>query len=70
MSVLEAHRVNASDRVLSELEAADLLGISHDTLRRMHQRGEGPRRLKISERRVGYRVSDIHRWLDQREMKV
>lgn len=59
-------RSQVQDRVVSEVDAAHYLGCSPDTLRRMHNRGEGPRRLKISPRRVGYRLSDINTWLDAR----
>jgi hypothetical protein len=45
-------------RVISEKEAARLLGISPDTLRRMAARGEGPPRLRPSPGRVGYRLGD------------
>ena len=54
-------------RVVSEPTAAGILGISPDTLRRLSQRGQGPRRIKISERRIGYRLADVLAWLKQRE---
>jgi len=46
-------------RVVSEREAARLLGVGHDTLRRMVARGEGPKKIRISSGRVGYRIADI-----------
>jgi predicted DNA-binding transcriptional regulator AlpA len=54
-------------RVVSEPTAAGILGVSPDTLKRMVARGQGPRRLKISQRRVGYRLSDVMAWLNQRD---
>jgi predicted DNA-binding transcriptional regulator AlpA len=53
-------------RVLSEDEAAEALGVSSETLRRMAQRGEAPPRLELSTRRIGYRIRDIAAWLDAR----
>jgi predicted DNA-binding transcriptional regulator AlpA len=49
----------ARNRIISEPEAAAMYGISEDTLQRRARRGEGPARLKLSPRRVGYRLGDI-----------
>ena len=54
------------DCVVSERAAAEMLGISPDTLRRTVKRGEGPCRISLSPRRVGYRLTDLHAWLDKR----
>jgi predicted DNA-binding transcriptional regulator AlpA len=43
--------------VVSESEAAEIVGLSIDTLRRSVRDGDGPARIKLSERRVGYRRS-------------
>ncbi len=55
------------DRIISERVAAEILGISRDTLRRLGKRGEGPQRRKISSRRVGYRFSEVEACLDGAE---
>ena len=47
------------DFVISEDDAAKTLCLSKSTLRRMVANGEGPKRLKLSARRVGYRNSDL-----------
>ncbi len=52
--------------VLSKKQAAQLINISPDTLDRLHQRGDGPPRLQISDRRVGYRLRDLNLWLKTR----
>jgi predicted DNA-binding transcriptional regulator AlpA len=52
------------DRLISERTTAEILGISRDTLRRLGQRGEGPRRRKISPRRVGYKISEVEAYRD------
>jgi hypothetical protein len=48
--------------VLKERAAAGLIGISIDVLRRMRRAGEGPRHVKISPGRIGYRLQDIRDW--------
>jgi predicted DNA-binding transcriptional regulator AlpA len=53
--------------VVTAAQACGILGISHDTLSRLHQRGEGPPRIKLSVRRIGYRVDGIRKWLSARE---
>jgi predicted DNA-binding transcriptional regulator AlpA len=52
--------------VLTTTQAARFLGVSPDTLKRMRRKGLGPPRTQISERRIGYRLSDLKSWLDQR----
>jgi predicted DNA-binding transcriptional regulator AlpA len=52
------------DRIISERIAAEILGISADTLRRLSGRNEGPLRRKISPRRIGYKVSEVEAYRD------
>jgi hypothetical protein len=47
------------ERIVSEAEAAKLRGVSPDTLKRAAMRGEGPERLRLSPRRVGYRLREV-----------
>jgi predicted DNA-binding transcriptional regulator AlpA len=54
------------DRVIAESAAANIVGVSTATLRRMVERGEGPSRIKLSTRRIGYRLSAIEDWLRSR----
>jgi predicted DNA-binding transcriptional regulator AlpA len=58
---------DAASRVISEAAAAGLIGVSPMTLKRMAERGEGPPRLKISIRRVGYRLRDVEAWVRKAE---
>jgi predicted DNA-binding transcriptional regulator AlpA len=46
--------------------AAVVLGISLETLKRMEARGQGPKRVKVSQKRVGYRLSDLRLWVEAR----
>ena len=52
------------DPVLTEDETAQLLGVSKDTLRRENKAGRGPPRVRLSLRRIGYRLSAIYARLD------
>jgi predicted DNA-binding transcriptional regulator AlpA len=47
------------DRIVSEKEACAIRNVSPDTLQRQAARGEGPERIKLSPRRVGYRLSSL-----------
>jgi excisionase family DNA binding protein len=53
------------DKVISLPEAAHLLGVSPDTLRRCHKRNELTI-IKLSPRRVGVRLSDLKAFLEGR----
>jgi excisionase family DNA binding protein len=55
-----------ANRVISTAEAAELLGVSEDTFRRMAARKEAPAIIKLSARRVGVRLRDLSAWLDKR----
>jgi predicted DNA-binding transcriptional regulator AlpA len=55
-------------RILSEPAAAHMLGVSPDTLKRMSARGEGPPRIKLSPRRIGYRLADCLAFIEAREL--
>jgi predicted DNA-binding transcriptional regulator AlpA len=48
--------------VLSKQETAKVLGISDDTLDRLHRQGKGPTRIQTSMRRVGHTVGAIRVW--------
>jgi predicted DNA-binding transcriptional regulator AlpA len=53
------------DRVLSDKEAHEvgLLPQSRTTLWHLDRAGEGPPKIRLSDRRWGRRVGDIKRWL-------
>jgi len=44
-----------------------LVPISDTTVWRMERRGEFPRRIRVSPRRVAWRRSEIEAWLEQRQ---
>jgi predicted DNA-binding transcriptional regulator AlpA len=47
------------DRMIPEKDAAELRGISRDTLRRQAAAGTGPKRYRVGLRRVGYRLREV-----------
>jgi predicted DNA-binding transcriptional regulator AlpA len=54
------------DRVVSEAQTAEILGVSKDTLRREVNAGRGPPRVRMSDRRIGYRLSEIYKLIEAR----
>ena len=58
----------AARRVLGERQAAAFLGLSESKLERLRrlQPHDAPRHVRLSERRLGYRVSDLEAWLADR----
>ena len=56
---MERDETKSTDRIVSEKEPAEIRGVSPDTLRRAAERGEGPERIRLSPRRVGYRLSEL-----------
>jgi predicted DNA-binding transcriptional regulator AlpA len=73
LSVTEApadpDRSSNLDRVVSEAEAAKIIGYSKDTLRREFRAGRAPARVRLSGRRIGYRLSTIYAFLEARTEK-
>lgn len=55
---------NTPDRLITERATAEILSVSPDTLRRLNRRGKGPKRRKISPRRVGYKLSEVEAYRD------
>jgi len=53
-------------RVIPESEAIHLANVSPASWSRMRQRGETPPLVRISRRRIGYRVSDLKKWIEAR----
>ena len=53
-------------RVLTPKQTASLLGELEATTERKRKARTGPRWIRLSERRIGYRLSDILAWLDER----
>jgi len=54
-------------KVLTRPEVIALLGISKMTFDRIEAKGDGPPKVQLSPRRIGYRVSAVRAWLAGRE---
>ena len=57
----------SQDRILRPRELADRIGLSLATLWRLRRRGDLPEPIRLSPGCVGWRTSDIERWLEARE---
>jgi predicted DNA-binding transcriptional regulator AlpA len=60
----------SSDQILSERELCNWLGISEPTLSRHRRDGTGPKFIRLSAKRVGYRRSTVEAWLRGREQQA
>jgi predicted DNA-binding transcriptional regulator AlpA len=54
-------------RVVDATAAAEFCGLSVPTWRVMCRSGEGPKAIRLSANRIGWRLSDLIAWLDKRE---
>lgn len=54
------------DTIILEAERKRLTRLSRATWWRMELAGTAPRRVRLSPRRIGWRRSDIIRWIDTR----
>jgi predicted DNA-binding transcriptional regulator AlpA len=61
---LEAARPSPQERLLSQEEAAVVIGVKPPTLAMWRHQGKGPRFLKLG-RSCFYRPRDIETWLDE-----
>lgn len=55
-----------NQRIISTRAACELIGVSQDTLQRLHEDHDFPARYRVGARRFGYRVADLQRWLKLR----
>jgi predicted DNA-binding transcriptional regulator AlpA len=53
-------------RILSPSETARMIGISKTGLRRLMAKGEFVGTVKLSDRRIGFRIADINAWIETR----
>ena len=56
----------AGSRILTERASAEFVCLSLPQFRRLRYMAQGPRYVRLSERRLGYRVSDLVGWLEAR----
>ncbi|MFN0218243.1 MAG: helix-turn-helix transcriptional regulator [Hyphomicrobium sp.] len=53
-------------RILRKKEVLLMVPYSAQHLLRLEKQGKFPKRIRIGERRVGWRLSEIEAWLDER----
>ncbi len=66
MSQLPRIPLTGDERVLSDFECAELLGIARESLLSMRRRGEGPPYCRVSKGIVRYLRSQVIEWLASR----
>lgn len=55
---------NTEERILRLAEVEALCGLKKSTIRRQELAGEFPKRVQISQRNVGWKLSDLREWLE------
>ena len=58
------------DRIARPAEARQILGVSAATLWRMQKRRELPRAMRISRGAVGWKLSTLERFINEREREA
>lgn len=54
-----------TDELLTEAEVARITTLGQSTLGDLRTRGDGPKWVRLSRRRVAYRREDVEAWLAQ-----
>jgi prophage regulatory protein len=52
------------DRILFRDEVLDMVGLGASTVNKLEREGRFPRRVHVGDRRTGWRLSDLKKWLD------
>jgi prophage regulatory protein len=58
------------DKVQRRRDVLELTGLSTSTIYDMMARGDFPRPVRLGKRAVGWRESDLTKWLESREQAV
>lgn len=58
--------INALPRIVSKKDLKEMVPYSSQHILRLEKAGRFPRRIQLGERRVGWRLTDIERWLEER----
>jgi predicted DNA-binding transcriptional regulator AlpA len=53
--------------LLTTKDLCGVLGLSKRTIERMAELGEGPPRLKLTQKRIAYRKADVENWINSRK---
>ncbi len=55
------------EKLLTREEFAELVGLSMASAHRLYRLGLGPKCIRVGQKRVAYRPSDVAEWLKSRE---
>ena len=55
------------DRIIRAKEVQNLTGLSRTTLWRFENKGEFPRRVSLGASNVGWKLSEVQRWISERQ---
>ena len=70
MLTLTKKTIPEADRIVRLPEVLAMTGVSESTIARWEQNGEFPGRVRIGIRCVGWRVSEITRWITSRNSAI
>jgi prophage regulatory protein len=56
------------EAILRERQVVEITGLSRTTLWRQERKGKFPKRIKLSERAVGWRKSAVLSWVEDRKI--
>ena len=59
---------NEKNQIMSMNQVVEITGLSKSTIKRLVKRNEFPPCIRISERRIGWKASDINNWIQAREI--
>jgi len=62
-SSINQHKIQFANQIIRRADVVQLTGISETTIWRMESKGRFPKAVKLTNRCVGYRKSDIEEWL-------
>ena len=65
MTALTSASASHSQEFLSPTELSAYVGIAVQTLARWRSEGRGPDYIKIGRKKVAYRMSAVHSWLEE-----
>jgi predicted DNA-binding transcriptional regulator AlpA len=58
--------ISPDERIITQEQAAEVCDLHQATLKRLRITGEGPPVIRLSQKRIGYRIRDLRAWLDAR----
>ena len=70
MATIRIHEPAEALRVLNVQQVADLLGLAVRTVWRMSTDGDFPTPVRLSPKRVGWRLGAVEQWLDERQREA